>query len=140
MNGSLVSMHYTGTLENGTIVDSTHNRNKPVQFKVGAGEVIRGFDDAVIRLSQGSKAIIICPPEYAFGSKGVYGIVPPDATIKFEVEVMTVHTYDHNEVLSETRIDDTEFKSSSSENEIIYFGYNDQSNASAHCMSQGYIL
>ena len=60
----------------------------PVKFCVGAGQVIRGLDEGVLGLKKGQKAIITCPPDYAYGSVGAPGIIPPDATLHFEIQVI----------------------------------------------------
>lgn len=86
--GSMVTVHYTGKLLNGTVFDSSLHRNQPFQFQVGVGQVIRGWDEGVLLLRKGEKAILTCPPEYAYGSRGAGGVIPPNATLIFEVEVL----------------------------------------------------
>lgn len=86
--GAMVTVHYTGKLTNGKVFDSSVSRGQPFQFKVGVGMVIKGWDEGVTQLRKGEKAMITCPPEYAYGSRGAGGVIPPNATLIFEVEVI----------------------------------------------------
>lgn len=88
--GQVVSVHYTGTLDNGTKFDSSRDRNKPFKFTLGRGEVIRGWDEGVAQLSVGQRAKLICSPDYAYGSRGHPGVIPPNATLTFDVELLKV--------------------------------------------------
>jgi FKBP-type peptidyl-prolyl cis-trans isomerase len=84
--GSKVSVHYTGKLTNGTVFDSSVSRGKPFVFNLGAGEVIKGWDQGVAQMSVGQKALITCPPEYAYGNQSVGGgLIPANSTLVFEV-------------------------------------------------------
>lgn len=69
--GQTVSVHYTGTLENGKKFDSSRDRGSPLDFKLGKGQVIKGWDEGVAQLSKGERAKLICSPDYAYGSQGV---------------------------------------------------------------------
>lgn len=69
--GQTVSVHYTGTLENGKKFDSSRDRGSPLDFKLGQGQVIKGWDEGVAQLSKGERAKLICSPDYAYGSQGV---------------------------------------------------------------------
>ena len=69
--GQTVSVHYTGTLENGKKFDSSRDRGSPLDFKLGQGQVIKGWDEGVAQLSKGERAKLICSPDYAYGNKGV---------------------------------------------------------------------
>ncbi|XP_055838943.1 peptidyl-prolyl cis-trans isomerase Fkbp12 [Episyrphus balteatus] len=89
-SGQLVSVHYTGTLDNGTKFDSSRDRGKPFKFTIGRGEVIRGWDEGVKQLSLGQRAKLVCSPDYAYGSRGHPGIIPPNATLTFDVELLKV--------------------------------------------------
>ncbi|XP_055917398.1 peptidyl-prolyl cis-trans isomerase Fkbp12 [Eupeodes corollae] len=89
-SGQLVSVHYTGTLDNGTKFDSSRDRGKPFKFTIGRGEVIRGWDEGVKQLSLGQRAKLVCSPDYAYGSRGHPGIIPPNSTLTFDVELLKV--------------------------------------------------
>ena len=71
--GQTVSVHYTGTLQNGKKFDSSRDRGQPFQFKLGAGQVIKGWDEGVAQLSQGERAKLTCTPDYAYGDQSVGG-------------------------------------------------------------------
>ena len=88
--GQTVVVHYTGTLENGTKFDSSRDRGVPFKFRLGKGEVIRGWDEGVAQLSVGERAKLTCSPDYAYGSRGHPGIIPPNATLIFDVELLKV--------------------------------------------------
>lgn len=88
--GQTAVVHYTGTLDNGTVFDSSRTRGQPFRFKVGRGEVIRGWDEGVAQMSVGQKAKLVCSPDYAYGSRGHPGVIPPNATLTFEVELLRV--------------------------------------------------
>ena len=86
--GSRVKVHYTGKLTDGTKFDSSVDRGQPLEFVVGAGQVIRGWDEGITQLQKGQKAILTCPPDYAYGAAGAGGVIPPNATLIFEVELI----------------------------------------------------
>ena len=86
--GSRVSVHYTGKLTNGTKFDSSLDRGSPFTFTLGQGQVIRGWDEGVAQMSIGEKAVLTCSPDYAYGSRGYPGVIPPNATLVFEVELL----------------------------------------------------
>jgi FKBP-type peptidyl-prolyl cis-trans isomerase len=73
----------------GTVFDSSVSRNKPFSFTLGKGQVIKCWDEGVAQMTIGSKATLTCPPEMAYGSRGAGGTIPPNATLKFDVEVLS---------------------------------------------------
>lgn len=88
--GKTVSVHYKGQLLDGTVFDSSYKRNEPIDFALGAGQVISGWDEGVALLKIGDKARFVIPSDLAYGSKGAGGAIPPDATLIFDVELMDV--------------------------------------------------
>ena len=96
--GDNVSLHYSGFLVDGTMFDSSYGRNQPFEFPLGAGRVIKGWDEGVALLSVGTKAKFIIPPDLGYGSRGAGGLIPPNATLIFEVELLEIkHGHDHND-------------------------------------------
>ena len=83
--GQTVSVHYTGKLADGTKFDSSHDRNAPIEFPLGEGRVIPGWDEGIALLKVGGKATFIIPPSLAYGERGAGGVIPPNATLIFEV-------------------------------------------------------
>jgi len=92
--GKTVSVHYTGKLADGTKFDSSHDRNAPIEFPLGEGRVIPGWDEGIALLKVGGKATFIIPPHLAYGERGAGGVIPPNATLIFEVELMGVKQED----------------------------------------------
>ena len=88
--GQTVSVHYTGKLADGTKFDSSHDRNAPIEFPLGQGRVIPGWDKGIALLKVGGKATFIIPPHLAYGDRGAGGVIPPNATLIFEVELMGI--------------------------------------------------
>ena len=86
--GSRVKVHYTGKLTDGTKFDSSRDRGQPLEFVVGAGQVIRGWDEGITQLKKGQTAVLTCPPDYAYGAAGAGGVIPPNATLIFDVELV----------------------------------------------------
>lgn len=89
--GQQVSIHYTGTLENGKKFDSSHDRGKPFQCVIGVGQVISGWDIGIRKLSVGSRAKLTIPGHEAYGPRGYPGLIPPNATLIFDVELLGVN-------------------------------------------------
>ncbi|MFD2907467.1 peptidylprolyl isomerase [Flavobacterium ardleyense] len=88
--GKMVSVHYQGALENGEVFDSSYKRKQPIDFKLGAGQVIEGWDEGVALLKVGDKARFVIPSYLGYGSRGAGGVIPADATLVFDVELMDV--------------------------------------------------
>ncbi|ADV62311.1 Peptidylprolyl isomerase [Isosphaera pallida ATCC 43644] len=89
--GARVSVHYVGTLTDGTKFDSSRDRGQPFQFDLGVGQVIQGWDIGVAGMRVGGIRKLTIPPEEGYGARGVGGVIPPNATLLFEVELITVH-------------------------------------------------
>ncbi|GGJ39894.1 FKBP-type peptidyl-prolyl cis-trans isomerase [Deinococcus roseus] len=88
--GQTVRVHYTGTLENGKKFDSSLDRGEPLEFPVGIGYVIAGWDQGLLQLKVGDKAKLTIPGDLAYGRHGIPGVIPPNATLIFDVEVVGV--------------------------------------------------
>ncbi|CAZ96980.1 peptidylprolyl isomerase [Zobellia galactanivorans] len=88
--GQTVSVHYEGSLLNGQVFDSSYKRNQPIDFQLGVGQVIPGWDEGIALLKVGDKARLVIPSDLAYGSAGAGGVIPPNATLLFDVELMGV--------------------------------------------------
>jgi FKBP-type peptidyl-prolyl cis-trans isomerase FkpA len=87
-SGQTAVVHYTGWLTNGTKFDSSKDRGEPFSFALGQGRVIRGWDEGVAGMRVGGKRVLVVPPDLGYGHRGAGGVIPPDATLKFEVELL----------------------------------------------------
>ena len=88
--GDHVTMHYRGTLTNGTIFDESYKRGEPFPVTLGAGEVIKGWDEGIPGMKEGGKRKLIIPPDMGYGERGAGSDIPPNATLVFEVELLKV--------------------------------------------------
>ena len=88
--GQTVSVHYKGMLPDGTVFDSSYKRKQPIEFPLGKGHVIEGWDEGIQLLKEGDKARFVIPSNLAYGSRGAGGVIPPDATLVFDVELVKV--------------------------------------------------
>ncbi|KYF75044.1 FKBP-type peptidyl-prolyl cis-trans isomerase [Sorangium cellulosum] len=89
-HGQLVTVHYVGTLTNGSKFDSSRDRNQGFSFKLGAGQVIKGWDQGVAGMKIGGVRKLTIPPDLGYGARGFPPVIPPNSTLLFEVELLSV--------------------------------------------------
>ena len=88
--GKTVSVHYEGKFPDGEIFDSSYERGQPIEFELGRGQVIKGWDEGIALMKVGGEAQLIIPPELGYGERGAGGIIPPSATLIFNVELVDI--------------------------------------------------
>ena len=88
--GRIVDVDYIGWLEDGTRFDSSKDRNKPLTFRIGIDEVIQGWHEGIAGMREGGKRRLVIPPDLGYGKRGAGGVIPPNATLVFEVELVAV--------------------------------------------------
>jgi FKBP-type peptidyl-prolyl cis-trans isomerase len=88
--GKTVSVHYTGKFQDGKVFDSSVSRGDPITFRLGVGQVIKGWDEGIALMKVGGKAQLIIPSALGYGERGAGGVIPPNATLVFDVELVAV--------------------------------------------------
>ncbi len=109
--GDIVAVHYKGTLKDGTVFDESYSRNEPIKFPLGKGMVIRGWDEGIGMMKVGGKAKLIIPPNLAYGDKGAGNVIPPNATLTFEVELVSI---DAGAPAAPSMVDEAKYQTTSS--------------------------
>ncbi|KAJ1664526.1 Fork head 1 [Coemansia sp. RSA 1813] len=89
--GDTITMHYTGKLQSGKKFDSSYDRHKPFVCRIGVGQLIRGWDEGVPKMSVGEQATLTISPDFGYGAQGVPGLIPPNSTLVFDVELIKIN-------------------------------------------------
>ena len=100
--GETVIVHYTGTLTNGVKFDSSRDREEPFAFKLGAGQVIKGWDETLARMHIGENVIVVIPSELAYGARGAGDVIPPNSTLVFIIELLDVKSKSITDIMTKT--------------------------------------
>ncbi len=90
-SGDTVSVHYSGTLTDGKKFDASYDRGQPFKFRLGGGQVIKGWDQGVVGMKEGGKRKLTIPPDLGYGARGAGGVIPANATLLFEIELLKVN-------------------------------------------------
>ena len=90
VTGKTVSVHYTGKLLDGTVFDSSYKRGDPLEFQLGTERIIKGWNEGIAMMRVGGKAQLVIPPNLAYGASGAGGVIPPNATLIFDVELVAM--------------------------------------------------
>ena len=138
--GETVVVHYTGTLTSGVKFDSSRDRNDPFAFKLGAKQVIRGWDEGIAKLHVGDRAILVIPPPLGYGAKGAGNVIPPNATLIFVVELVDIRGTSLAEVLLEVQKTSGGAAMLARYRELKQTGFNDLYHSESDLNGLGYSL
>lgn len=125
--GDLVKVHYIGTLEDGTKFDSSVDRGEPIQFVLGRGQVIPGWDEGIGLMKVGGRARLIIPPDLAYGEQGAGGVIPPNATLNFDVELVSAEPGPPPPPEAPTTVDEAEY--TTTESGLKYYDFEEGNGA-----------